>query len=128
MTGLQGVNVLVADDENHIRLLFRSIFTAMGAKIVGEAQNGQMAAEMFRTRRPDLMLLDVNMPVQDGISALEEIMAGFPDAFVIMLTSVVDRETVERCLYLGASGYILKDTPIAEIKEMIQEAWRGRRQ
>ena len=123
MTELQGVSVLIADDENHIRILFRSIFMSMGAKVVGEAKNGEVAVEMFKTHQPDLLLLDVNMPLKDGKEALKDIMAAFPDAFVIMLTSVIDRETVDQCLAMGASNYILKDTPMAEIKEMIKDTW-----
>ena len=126
MTELKGASVVIADDEGHIRMLFRSIFTVMGARVVGEAQNGEVAVALYRELRPDILLLDVNMPVKDGKDALEEIMAGSPDAFVIMLTSVIDRETVEQCLALGAVSYILKDTPMAEIKQMIQEAWQER--
>ncbi len=126
MTQLQGVSVIVADDEQHIRMLFRTIFMTMGAKVLGEADNGQMAVEMYRTHRPDILLLDVNMPVKDGEEALAEIMETNPDAFVIMLTSVVDRETVEKCFSLGASSYILKDTPMAEIKQMVTDAWNER--
>ena len=55
--------------------------------------------------------------------ALKEVIGEFPNAFVIMLTSVVDMETVKRCLDLGAANYILKDTPLTEMKQMIKETW-----
>ena len=63
------------------------------------------------------------MPIKTGDEALKEIMTEFPDAFVIMLTSVADVEDVEKCLEMGASNYIRKDTSINEIKKIIKETW-----
>ncbi|MFP4474612.1 MAG: response regulator transcription factor [Desulfatibacillaceae bacterium] len=115
--------VIVADDEPHLRVLMRSIMRSMGIDIVGEAKNGKEAVEMWREFHPDLLLLDVNMPLMDGEDVLKEIMQDDEDAFVIMLTSVSDLGTVEKCVDLGASNYIRKDTPIPEIKKLIRTTW-----
>jgi len=117
------VSVIVADDELHIRALIKTVMKSMQAEIAGEAKNGQEAIDLFRSEKPNLLLLDINMPVKDGEQALKEIIDEFPDAFVIMLTSVSDMGTVKKCLDNGAANYILKDTPLNEIKKIIKETW-----
>ncbi|WP_027357959.1 response regulator transcription factor [Desulforegula conservatrix] len=113
--------VVVADDENHIRMFIKSVLKTIGAEIVGEAKNGNEAIDIFRKTRPDLLLMDINMPEKTGDEALIDIMKEFPDACVIMMTSVSDIETVQQCIEKGASHYIRKDTPIDQIKEIILE-------
>lgn len=115
--------VLIADDEAHIQTLINTVIRSMGYEVVGMAKNGSEAVDIFREKSPDITLLDINMPVKTGTEALKEIMSADPGAFVIMMTSVSDMETVQECVELGASHYIRKDTPITEMKEMIAEAW-----
>lgn len=122
MTQTKNLGVLLVDDEAHVRLLMKNVLRSLNFEIVGEAENGRQAVEMFQKTKPDLTLLDINMPVQTGIEALGNIINHNPDAFVIMMTSVSDRESVEECIKLGAFNYIRKDTPLAEIKSMIQES------
>lgn len=117
--------VMIADDEKHIRLLLRAMVGQLECEVVGEAGDGQEAVAMYRSLKPDLLLLDVNMPRQTGDEALEEILGEFPEAAVIMLTSVFDRETVGRCLSLGAVNYIRKDTPLPEMKRLVRETLAG---
>ncbi|MFC1798450.1 response regulator transcription factor, partial [Thermodesulfobacteriota bacterium] len=93
--------VLIADDEAHIRMLIEQIMKSMGTEIVGMAKNGQEAIDLFRKMTPDLLLMDVNMPIVDGVDALREIVDEFPDAFIIMMTSVTDRDTIEKCINFG---------------------------
>ena len=118
--------VIITDDEMHIRELFKVMMTSMDIEVAAVARNGQEAVELYRKIRPHLILLDINMPGKTGDEALEEIMAEFPHAFVIMLTAVSDLDTVKKCLKKGASNYILKDTPISEMKQIIQETWNKR--
>jgi two-component system chemotaxis response regulator CheY len=113
----------IADDERHIRMLLKTVLTKMNCEIIGEAANGQEAVDLFKKEKPDLLLLDINMPVKTGIEALQEIMADTPGAFVIILSSVADHESVQHSLKLGAVNYILKDTPLEEIKRIIKETW-----
>ncbi len=115
--------VVLADDEAHIRALMKAVMTSMNCEIIGEARNGQEASDLFSSRKPDIMLLDINMPVKTGEEALAEIIRGFPDAFVIMLSSVADMKSVSHCLDLGAANYIRKDTPVDGMKRIIKETW-----
>ncbi len=123
MTNPQKPRILIADDEIHLRMLMKKVMTSMNCEIVGEAKNGIEAIELYKKEKPDLLLLDINMPVKTGEEALKEIIEEFPDAFIIMLTSLADMESVENCLNLGASNYIRKDTPLDEIKKIIKETW-----
>ncbi|MBF0318307.1 MAG: response regulator transcription factor [Nitrospirae bacterium] len=115
--------VLIADDEKHIRLLLKTVMASMNFTIAAEAANGEEAVQLFKELGPDLVLMDVNMPFKSGEAALSEIIAGSPGAIVIMLTSVAEKESVEKCIGLGASGYVRKDTPLAELKAIILDTW-----
>ena len=115
--------VLLAEDEPHCRALMKAVLTSMNCEIAGEARTGNEAVELYRKLMPNLMMLDVNMPTKSGDEVLAEVIGEFPEAFIIMLTSVTDQETIEKCIRLGASNYIRKDTPVAEIKRLIKESW-----
>lgn len=123
MTNARKVRVLLADDEKHVRQLVKAILIPFDCEIVGEAENGAQAATLYQELRPDLVLLDVNMPVRDGKAALRDIMAFDPHAVVVMLTSMSDLETVQTALELGASHYIRKDTPPADMRALLSEVW-----
>ncbi len=123
MTEKKKLKILIADDEAHIRLLLKTAMISMNVEVVDEAKDGNEAVEFFIKRKPDIMLLDINMPFKSGIEVLNEIKIKFPDAFIIMMTSLADSQTVQNCLESGAASYILKDTPIAEMKKIIVEAW-----
>ncbi|MHC1724454.1 MAG: response regulator transcription factor [Syntrophobacteraceae bacterium] len=114
---------IICDDESHIRSMLKLTLKSMGVEVVGEARTAGEAEILFQRENPHLVLLDINMPGRSGEDALGNIVRDFPSAFVIMLTSVSDMETVRRCLEKGAANYILKDTPIAGIKEIIKETW-----
>jgi two-component system, chemotaxis family, chemotaxis protein CheY len=114
--------VLICDDESHIRIFLKNIFQSMNTEIIGEAKHGMEAVAMFKETNPDITMLDINLPGKTGDEALREIMAVNPDAFVIMMTSISDTETVEKCIDLGAANYIRKDTPIHELKKIIRQS------
>jgi two-component system chemotaxis response regulator CheY len=119
------VRVLLADDEKHIRQLVKAVMLTLKADIVAEAENGAEAVVAYRDLRPDMVLLDVNMPVKDGLEALREIKGIDNDAAVIMLTSLADMATIQSALELGALQYIRKDTPVAELRTLLVETWRS---
>lgn len=98
----------------------------MNCDVIAEARSGAEVLPLFKQHRPNLLLLDVNMPVKTGDEVLAEILADFPDAFIIMLTSVTDMESIERCIAMGAANYIRKDTPVSEIKTLIRDTWAER--
>lgn len=118
----QATRVLLADDEVHIRYLIREVARAEGLNVVAEANNGDDALALYRAHRPDLTLLDINLPLRPGDEVLGDILREDPDARVVMLTMVSDEETVRRCLELGARGYILKSNPVEVIRRMLREA------
>lgn len=113
--------ILLVDDEAHVRKYVGLITRTLGSPTVIEASNGQEALEVYKRERPDLVLLDVNMPILDGIGTLRELKKIDADAVVIMLTSLANRQTVEESLELGASNYIRKDTPKDEIALRLRE-------
>lgn len=113
--------VVLADDEVHIRYLVRTVIRAEGCDVVGEANNGEDALALYRQHRPDLLLIDINLPLKTGDVVLSEVMSEFPDAKVIVLTMVADASTVKRCLDLGAANYVLKSSRIEEIRKAIHE-------
>jgi two-component system chemotaxis response regulator CheY len=117
----QEVRVVLVDDEIHIRYLLRNIIQTEGFVVVGEANNGEDAIEMYRKHRPDLILMDINLPLKTGDRVLAEILHEFPEAKVVMLTMVADADTVKRCLEIGAIDYILKNVPVDEIRLMLRE-------
>ncbi|MGM0453335.1 MAG: response regulator transcription factor [Thermodesulfobacteriota bacterium] len=116
--------VMIADDEVHVRKYIKAVMERMNSEVVAEAVDGRQAVEKFARFKPNVLLLDINMPVKSGKTVLTEIMERFPKAFVIMLTSLVDRETIEDCMALGASGYLRKDLSIEEMKSVIKQSWQ----
>jgi two-component system, chemotaxis family, chemotaxis protein CheY len=113
--------VLLVDDEAHVRKLVGLIMRQLGSPTILEAANGRDAVETYQRESPDLVLLDVNMPVQDGIQTLRQIREIDPNAVVVMLTSLATRQIVEEARQLGAANYIRKDTPKDEIARTLQE-------
>lgn len=115
--------VVLADDEPHIRMMMRIALARAGFQILAEASNGQEAIDRCLQYKPDMLLLDVNMPVMNGDKALAKILANHPQIAVIMLTSVTDSETVGKCIDLGAANYLRKDTPVQEIAGRVLSTW-----
>jgi len=113
--------VLLVDDEAHVRKFVGLIVRSLGHTQLLEAQNGREAVEIYQREKPSIVLLDVNMPILDGLGTLREIKQIDPEAVVIMLTSLANRQTVEEALELGASSYIRKDTPRDEIAKTLTE-------
>jgi CheY-like chemotaxis protein len=116
--------ILLIDDEPHIRKYLALIARGLGAPVIIEAGDGLDALAKYQQESPQLVLLDVNMPGMDGLEILAAILAQDPKALVVMMTSLVNRQTVEECLKLGATSYIRKDTPkeaiLAELSEVIR--------
>ena len=109
------LRVVIADDEKNLRRSFSILIQKEGMIVAGEATNGQEAVELYRQHKPDLLMLDINMPLKNGDEALVEVLKEFPDAKVLMLTMVADAEIIQRCIGAGAINYILKDNPLDDI-------------
>lgn len=113
--------ILLVDDEAHIRKFVSLILNQIGQPVITEAVNGEEALKAYKADKADIVLLDVNMPRMDGMETLRRLKETDPDCVVIMLTSLANRESVERALELGASNYIRKDTPKEEIARALSE-------
>jgi two-component system chemotaxis response regulator CheY len=117
------VRVLLADDESHVRLFVKTVVSSMGCQVVGEATNGKEALELFDQTSPDLVLLDINMPVMDGIAALKALRVKSDKVAIVMLTSLASADIVEQCLEAGANYHLRKDLPLNELKQEIRDTW-----
>jgi two-component system chemotaxis response regulator CheY len=113
--------VLLVDDEAHIRKFVGLILKQLGTPRLLEAPNGMEAVAIYEKENPDLVLLDINMPVMDGIETLKKLREIDPEALVVMLTSLASRSNIENALALGATNYIRKDTPKEEIAKALGE-------
>ncbi|NYE94123.1 response regulator NasT [Psychromicrobium silvestre] len=113
--------VVVAEDETLIRLDIVEILRGEGYDVVGEADNGEKAVELARELNPDLVLMDVKMPVMDGISAAEKIVKE-RIAPVVLLTAFSQRELVERARDAGAMAYVVKPFTPADLIPAIEIA------
>lgn len=113
--------ILLTDDEPHIRKFIALVLKSLGDAQILEAADGAVAVQLCAQEKPDLVLLDVNMPNLDGLQALARIRELDPDAVVVMLTSLTNRHTVEECVRLGATDYLRKDTPRDELRARLAE-------
>lgn len=118
---IEDCRVAISDDEAMIRYALKSVIKNLKMPCVGEAVNGQEAVALYAKEKPDLMFLDINMPIKNGDEALKDIRAKFPNANVVMLTSVAETETVKKCIQHGAINYVLKTNPLDKIQIMIEE-------
>jgi two-component system, response regulator PdtaR len=115
------VRVIIAEDEALIRLDLKEMLEEEGYEVAGEAADGQKAVELASTLKPDLVILDVKMPILDGISAAEQI-AAQQIAPVVILTAFSQRELVERARDAGAMAYLVKPFTKADLVPAIEIA------
>lgn len=120
------IRILLVDDQSLIRQGLRALLELEpDLKIVGEAENGQSAIAHIEALKPDIVLLDIRMPVMDGVAVMREINQRFSDAKVLVLTTFDDQEYVAQALSFGARGYLLKDTPSEELAAAIRAVYKG---
>ena len=119
------IRILVAEDETIIRLDLIEMLTEAGYEVVAQAENGAVAIEMAKLHKPDLAILDVKMPLVDGITAAQEIIEIAP---VLMLTAFSQRELVERARDAGVMAYVVKPFSINDLIPAIEIATSRHRQ
>jgi DNA-binding NarL/FixJ family response regulator len=118
--------VLIADDHAVVRAgLAQLLATFPEVELVAVAADGQEAVALAAEHRPDVVLMDLEMPVLDGIEATRRIRAAQPEVAVVVLTSFSDRDRILRALDAGAAGYLLKDAEPSELARAIDAAARG---
>jgi len=122
----QAVRVLVVDDQRLMRDGIASLLSIQdGIEVVGTAASGQEALERVLALRPDVVLMDVRMPVMDGVAATAQVRRQLPSCQVLMLTTFDDEEYVINALRAGACGYLLKNIPAPDLARAVQAAHRG---
>ncbi len=118
--------VLLVDDQRLMREGLRTLLELEpGLAVVGEAGNGEEALDRYAELQPDVVLMDVRMPVMDGVEATRRLIARFPGARVIILTTFDDDEYVFEGLRAGALGYLLKDVGVDALAEAIRTVMAG---
>ena len=126
MTEPQAVRVLVVDDQQLMRDGISSLLSIQeGVEVIGTAANGQEAIDQALALSPDVILMDVRMPVMNGITATEQIRRQLPTCQVLMLTTFDDEKDIIKALMAGASGYLLKDIPAQDLAHAVRLAHRG---
>lgn len=116
------VRIMIVDDSKTSRKMLRGILEDAGMEVVGEAADGQEALKLFASLKPDIVTLDITMPVMDGIKALKEIMALDRTARVIMVTAAGQKGNVMEALRLGALEFVSKPYDTDLILEVIKRA------
>lgn len=114
------IKVLIVDDALAIRRLLRRILEGVGYDVVGEEGDGMSAVAKYPQLGPDVVTMDVTMPEMDGSVAVDAIRRNHPDARIVMITSIGDKNLVEECLKAGAKGYILKPIQEKQITKMLE--------
>jgi two-component system NarL family response regulator len=120
------IRLLIAEDETVVRMaLARLLATEEGIEVVGQAADGEIAADLVRRLKPDVVLTDLSMPRMDGVSAARQIKQDLPECAIVVLTIHHDDDHLFAAIKAGASGYVLKDAPPEQMVEAIRAAARG---
>ena len=121
------IRVLITDDHAILREGIRLLLeTEEGIEVIGEASNGEEAIEKMRTLDPDVILMDLIMPMKDGITTIKEIMEEKPDTRILVLSSSDDEKNIIPSIKAGAMGYILKESHPQDLINAIRNAHEGK--
>ncbi|MGE7917122.1 response regulator [Lysinibacillus xylanilyticus] len=113
--------VLVVDDTLFMRVAISNMLTEWGYEVVGKAANGKEAVAMYRELQPDLVTMDVTMPVMTGIAAVKEIIPEFPSAKIIMITALGQQKLIVEAIESGAKDFITKPFEPARLKAVVDQ-------
>jgi DNA-binding NarL/FixJ family response regulator len=128
MSNKRTIRILVADDHFVVRMgLIALVNTEDDLEVIGEASDGKQAVDLFEKLKPDLVLMDLRMPVKDGIAATAEIFRNHPDARVLMLTTYDGDTDIHRAIQSGAQGYVLKNATGVELIPALRAVAAGQK-
>ncbi len=125
------IRLLLVEDQEIVRRGLKTLLeTKPDLQVVGEAGNGQQAIELVEQlhateQEPEVILMDIRMPIMDGVTATEHLCQQFPGIKILVLTTFDDAQYIAEALRVGAKGYLLKDTPAEELAEVIRSIHRG---
>jgi DNA-binding NarL/FixJ family response regulator len=116
-------NALIVDDEPHVRVLLRVLLKQLGVQTAWDAGDGTTALEQAEAHKPDVVLLDINLPQVGGLEVLTKLRAAHPAMPVIIVSSQSTMKTVIQTRELGAVAYVLKHAPKTEVLQMLSDAF-----
>jgi DNA-binding NarL/FixJ family response regulator len=120
------IRLLLVDDHGVVRAGLRLYLAGQSdLEVAGEASDGASAVDRARELAPDVVLMDLQMPVMDGIEATRQIRAALPETEIVVLTTFIDTDNISKAIAAGAIGYVLKDVPPQELAEAVRKAARG---
>ena len=117
--------VLIVDDAKFMRYMLKNILTDIGYEVIGEAADGAQACEMYKQLAPDIVTMDIVMPNINGIEALKEIRSTDPNARVVMISAIDQREPLMEALKFGAADYVVKPFEKERVEEAMQRVIAG---
>ena len=115
------IRAVIADDEAFIRQVLMKMLERLDVDVVGVAENGRQALELYDQHRPDIVILDIAMPEMDGLETLRHLLASDPQARVLMCTSFSSKQYVVEAVKIGAKGYLNKPFDLDKIREKISK-------
>jgi len=123
---IKKISVLLADDHTVVRQGLKALLSAEeDIEVIGEAENGRQAVVLARKTPPDVVVMDVAMPLLNGLEATRQILRNSPSTKVLVLTSYGDDDCVQQLMQVGASGYLIKQTAANDLLKAIREIQRG---
>src|SRR5947207_195639 len=123
---MRKISVLLVDDHTVVRQGLRALMAAEeDMEVIGEAENGRQAVGLAKKTPPDVVVMDVAMPLLNGLEATRQILKNQPSAKILVLTSYGDDECVSQLMKAGAAGYLIKQTAANELLKAIREVYRG---
>lgn len=126
VTALQRIRIVIADDQPLIRKMVRSILEQhLRFNVCGEAIDGADAVEMTEALRPDVVVMNISMPILDGFGATKEIRARIPDTAIIVLSTHADKQFIEEAKKLGLRGYVVKSKAGTDLEKAVDAAFAG---
>ncbi len=117
-----GTKVLIVDDAAFMRMMLRDILAKNGFDVVGEADNGKVAVQMYNELKPDVVTMDITMPEMDGIAAVKEIKAADPGAKIVMVSAMGQQAMVIEAIRSGAADFIVKPFQPDRVLEALGKA------
>ncbi len=120
--------ILIADDSKFMRKMLTDILTAEGHQIIGESENARETIELYKKLKPDLLTLDIIMPLVEGIetlSALKAIIEENPQAKVVMVSALGQEDVVEECIQAGAKAFIIKPFKSSKVAEVANDVLKA---
>lgn len=115
------IRAVIADDEAFIRQVLLKMLERLDVEVVGVAENGRQALDLYMQHHPDIVILDIAMPEMDGLETLRQLLARDPEARVLMCTSFSSKQYVVEAVKIGAKGYLNKPFDLDKIREKISK-------